>query len=115
MPAGQFVDSTVPARSTSFWGAYRLRPPPLSSVTALPFDGRLLRGWGNVVGGVFREKAVRLEHEPDVGGRHHRIVLRPREVGVAEGGPQHPIRVDEGAGLFGPARRAVAPRGLVGA
>src|SRR5207244_3396316 len=83
------------------------------SVTARPLDGGLRRGRRHVVGRVLREKAVWLEHETDVRGWHHGIVLRPWKVRVAEGVPQHDVCVDQRPVLFGPARQTVAALALV--
>ena len=68
----------------------------------------------HVVGRVAGEEAVGLEHEADVGGRHHRVVFRARDVGVAEGVPEDDVGVLDRAILLGPADQAVAAPALVG-
>ena len=73
----------------------------------------LLRRRRHVVGRVHGEEAVRLEREADVRRRHHRVILRPRDVRVAEGVPEHDVGVLDRPVLLGPARQAVAAPALV--
>jgi hypothetical protein len=61
-----------------------------------PQPGKLVVGW------VFVEEAVGLEQKADVGRGHHRIILRPRKVGVAEGVPEDDVGVLDGPVGCGP-------------
>ena len=66
---------------------------------------------GTSFAGLAAKKPVGLEHEADVRRRHHRVVLRPRDVRVAEGVPEHDVGVLDRAVLLGPAASGRRRRG----
>ena len=49
----------------------------------------------HIVGRVRVEEARGLEEEPDVRGRHHRVILRARDVRVPESVPQHEVGIGD--------------------
>ena len=59
---------------------------------------------GTSLAGFAVKKPFGLSSEADVGRRHHRVVLRPRNVRVAEGVPEDDVGVLDRAVLLGPAR-----------
>src|SRR5688500_884707 len=85
---------------------------PAGSMAATP-PGLLLRRWWDVVRGVGGEEARGLEREADVGRRHHGVVLRAGDVGVAEGVPEDDVGLFDRAVGLGPAAQAVATSALV--
>ena len=102
--AFRLEDRANPARRSG------IRPVPTSSVGTA--DRRQARG-RHVQRRVPLEEAVRPEREADRGDRHHRPVLRPRDVRVGEDVPEHHVGVRDRAVGRGPARQAVAAGVLV--
>ena len=100
----------------------RLTPdgtPSLRSSFELGRDSRsrgavpVRRCWREVAARVAVEEAERLQCEPGVLARHHRPVLRPAEVGRANGVPQHDVLIDDRPVRGGPLRQPGAARVLV--
>src|SRR3989442_515865 len=75
---------------------------PLSTVV------RVRTGWGHVEGGVPLEEPHGLEREPDGCNRHHRPVLRPRYVVMAERIPDNDVPIIDRAVGARPLRQAGA-------
>ena len=69
-------------------GRTRRLPPGISLCSGGP-------GWGQIEGGVAFEEAGRLQHEAGVLDRHHREILRTRNVQQANRVPKHYISIDK--------------------
>src|SRR4029077_4729456 len=95
--------------STGGWYSWGEWSPPCSCSAMAVVPRRR-----HVESGVAVEEAEGDKREARVLDRHDRPVLRPRNVGDAEGVPQHDVGIGQGAVLLGPLRQAGGTAHLAG-
>src|SRR5882724_8776061 len=71
------------------------------------------RGRRHIVSRIHVKKSIRLEQKPYIGGRHHWIVFRARNMRVSEGVPENDVCIFNRTVRVRPTNQAIAPAALV--